>query len=72
MPLECTQAERDELAAAIKAGARTVSYSGPTGDKRVTFESRAEMLATLAEMDEFLAGGSTPVVRHSRVAFDRR
>jgi hypothetical protein len=62
--LSCTQTERDALAAAIKSGALSVVYDG----KRVEYRSLADMLQTLALMNEFLAGATS---RSSVASFSR-
>lgn len=66
MPLDCTQAERDALASAIKSGTSMVAYS----DKTVKYASVDDMRKILAEMDAYLAGASAPP-RHSRASFSR-
>lgn len=71
MAIACTQAERDELAAAIKAGITRVTYSSGGSSKTVEYASIAEMRAVLAEMDEYLAGSSA-ADRFSRASYSRR
>lgn len=66
MALSCTQAERDALAEAIKAGASRVQYQ----DRTIQYASMAEMRAILSEMDEFLAGTAAKA-RSSRASFSR-
>lgn len=66
MAIECTQAEYDELAAAVKSGVMRVAYA----DKTVQYQSLADMRATLAEMGEYLAGTSAPST-YAKVAYSR-
>lgn len=66
MALQCTQAERDELASAIKSGVMRVAYA----DKTVQYHSIEQMRALLDEMDEYLAGSSAPA-RTSRAIYSR-
>ena len=56
MALECTQAERDALAAALKSGVMRVSYS----DRTVQYQTPDQMRIILAEMDSYLAGSNAP------------
>ena len=49
-----TSTEVDELRAALATGALSVTHSGPTGSKSVTFQSREAMLAQLALMEQEL------------------
>lgn len=67
MALQCTQAERDALAAAIKKGVQSVAYA----DKSVRYASIDDMRKILAEMDEYLNGSSAATSSWSRAAFSR-
>ena len=62
-PFPCTQAQRDELAAAIATGAQSFSHSGSGGGKSATLRSLPEMLDILARMDAYL----TPATRKRRM-----
>jgi len=62
-PFVCTQAQRDELQAAIATGAASFTHSGSGGSKSATLRSMPEMLDLLARMDAYL----TPTRRKRRL-----